>query len=107
MATVIGSAALNLRATAIWALDRHAACLRWLTSAAKSQMFGDQGHDAPMNRVAVRSRRIVTNWIVPFLAQDGRAYRFAGEERGEVSGRCDDLHYLHWATESKVRYPIC
>ena len=45
-----------------------------------------------MNRVAVRSLRIVTNWIVPFLAQDGRAYRFAGEERGEVSGRCDDLH---------------
>ena len=92
MATVIGSAALILRATAIWAPDRHAACLRWLTSAAKSQMFGDQGHDAPMNRVAVRSRRIVTNWILPFLAQDGRAYRFAGEERGEVSGRCDDLH---------------
>ena len=60
-----------------------------------------------MNRVAVRSRRIVTNWIVPFLAQDGRAYRFAGEERSEVSGRCDDLHYLHWATESKVRYPMC
>ena len=58
----------------------------------QAELRGNKGHDPAMNRVAIRSLRIVTDRVVPIRPQDGRALRLAGEERGEVAGRGD--HFL-------------
>ena len=58
----------------------------------QAELRGNKGHDPAMNRVAIRSLRIVTDRVVPIRPQDGRALLLAGEERGEVAGRGD--HFL-------------
>ena len=47
-------------------------------------MLGDPVDDPTMDRVTIRSLRIVANGVVPYLSQDGCAVWLAEPEGGEV-----------------------